>query len=329
MVRPRLRRAGAARWPPAVDTRRATQPARPLPRPRIIWRGAITFGLVHIPVVLYPATRAHALDLDLIDRRDYAPVGYRHYNKTTGKDVARRDIVKGYAVPQGRVRGALSDEDFPPRQSRKPRRRWRSVPFCRPAPFPRRTTTRPYYLEPDKRGDKGYALLRAAMREDGRVALATLVVRNRQHFAAIAADGDVLLLTTLRYADEIRPASALRTPSTRLSALGVTAREVANGSAVDRGHGRGVAAAGIQGHLSRRSPARIRRKVRAGRMHAVSEPEPDAAPAPATAEVIDLVAMLKKSLRGGKGASTAAPARASRRARHARPHRARRERRSA
>ena len=286
--------------------------------PRIIWRGAITFGLVHVPVTLYPATRTHTLDLDLIDKRDYAPVGYRHYNKSTGKDVARRDIVKGYQYRKGEY-VLLSDEDF--RQANPKATQTVEIrTFLRDGDIPAPYYDTPYYLEPDKRGDKGYALLRAAMKDAGRIALATLVVRNRQHFAAISVDGDVLLLTTLRFADEIRPASGLRTPSSRLSALGVTAREVE------------MAVQLIEDMAGEWKPrdykdtyrddllARIRRKVRAGRMHALSEPEAAAEERP-SAQVIDLVAQLKESLRGGKGGNGRAPVRAARRARHARTHR--------
>jgi DNA end-binding protein Ku len=193
-------------------------------RPRIIWRGAITFGLVHVPVALYPATRVHTLDLDLIDKHDFAPVGYRHYNKATGKELARQDVVKGYQYRKGEY-VVLSDEDFR-RANPKATQTVEIRAFLRSGDIPATYYDTPYYLEPDKGGEKGYALLRAAMKEAGRIALATVVIRNRQHFAALSVEGDVLLLTTLRYADEIRPPSALKTPSARLAALGVTPREV-------------------------------------------------------------------------------------------------------
>jgi DNA end-binding protein Ku len=285
--------------------------------PRVIWRGAITFGLVHVPVTLYPATRAHALDLDLIDKRDYAPVGYRHYNKSSGKDVARQDIVKGYEYRKGEY-VVLSDEDFR-RANPKATQTVEIRAFLREGDIPTPYYDTPYYLEPDKGGDKGYALLRAAMRAAGRVALATLVVRNRQHFAAVSAGEDVLLLTTLRYADEIRPASGLRTPSSRLRSLGVTAREVEMAEQLIEDMA-GVWKPGEYKDTYRDDLlARIRSKVRAGRKHVLSEPEPAAEERP-SAQVIDLVAQLKKSLRGGKGTPEKAPARAARRARHARSH---------
>jgi DNA end-binding protein Ku len=195
--------------------------------------------------------------------------------------------------------------------------------FLRAGDIPAAYYDTPYYLEPDQRGDKGYALLRAAMREADRVALATLVVRNRQHFAAISADEDVLMLTTLRYADEIRPASGLRTPPTRLNALGVTAREVEMAQQLIEDMAGAWKPREYKDTYRDDLLARIRSKVRAGRMHALPEPE-----APAgerrSAQVIDLVAQLRKSLRGGEDAHRRAPARASRRARHPRSHRRRR-----
>ena len=304
-------------------------------RPRIIWRGAITFGLVHVPVALYPATRVHTLDLDLIDKHDFAPVGYRHYNKATGKELARQDVVKGYQYRKGEY-VVLSDEDFR-RANPKATQTVEIRAFLRSGDIPATYYDTPYYLEPDKGGEKGYALLRAAMKEAGRIALATVVIRNRQHFAALSVEGDVLLLTTLRYADEIRPPSALKTPSARLAALGVTPREV------------GMAAQLIEDMAGEWRPreykdtyrddllARVRRKVRAGRTHVLSEPEEaETETKRPGAEVIDLAALLKKSLHGAKGAgakraSAEAPAhaRAGRRARHSRSHRRTRERRSA
>jgi Ku70/Ku80 beta-barrel domain len=109
--------------------------------PRVIWKGAITFGLVHIPVNLYPGSTASALDLDLLDKRDYAPVGYRRVNKRTGKEVAPADTVKGFEYKDGQY-VVLSEEDF--RQANvKPRRRSTSCPSSTRARFPPITSIRP------------------------------------------------------------------------------------------------------------------------------------------------------------------------------------------
>ena len=130
---------------------------------RIIWKGAISFSLVHIPVSLQTATRANGLDLDLLDRRDFSPVGYQRINKSTGKAVDWDDIVKGYEYKKGEY-VALTDEDFR-RANVKATQTIAIRSFVRPREIPPQYFETPYYIAPDKRGQKVYALLREALRE--------------------------------------------------------------------------------------------------------------------------------------------------------------------
>ena len=140
--------------------------------PRVIWKGAITFGLVHIPVNLYPGSTASALDLDLLDKRDYAPVGYRRVNKRTGKEVAPADTVKGFEYKDGQY-VVLSEEDF--RQANvKATQTVDILSFVDASGIPAYHFDTPYYLEPGKRGEKGYALLRETLRKSGLVGVANV-----------------------------------------------------------------------------------------------------------------------------------------------------------
>jgi DNA end-binding protein Ku len=176
-------------------------------RARPIWKGAISFGLVNVPVALYPASGGSELDLDLLDKHDFSPVGYQRINKRTGKAVARDDIVKGYEYQKGRY-AVVTDEDF--RQANvKATQTVDIVGFVDGAAIAPYYYESPYYLAPGTRGEKGYALLRETLRRSGKVGVATVVIRTRQRLAALIPVEDVLVLDTLRFADEIRPADRL------------------------------------------------------------------------------------------------------------------------
>ena len=130
---------------------------------RSIWKGAISFSLVHIPVSLHTASRANDLDLDLLDRRDFSPVGYQRVNKSTGKVVAWEDIVKGYEYRKGE-HVVLTDEDF--RRANVEATQTIAIrSFVREHEIPPQYFETPYYLAPEKRGQKVYALLREALRK--------------------------------------------------------------------------------------------------------------------------------------------------------------------
>ena len=138
--------------------------------PRTVWKGAITFGLVHVPVVVYAAARSGRLDFDWIDRRDNAPVGYQRINKRTGKAIDAEYIVKGYEYEKGEY-VFMNDEDF--RQANTAATQTVDVlDFVEAAEVPLYYFDTPYYLAPDRRGEKGYVLLREVLRKSGRLGLA-------------------------------------------------------------------------------------------------------------------------------------------------------------
>ena len=191
--------------------------------PRALWKGAISFSLVHIPVQLFSATRSHELDLDMLDKRDFSPVGYKRVNKATGKDVAWGDIVKGYQYQKGEY-VVLTEGDFRKANVEKTQTVDIHAFVERTAVAPYHYET-PYYLLPDRNGAKVYALLRDALAKSKRIAIASVVIRTRQHLCALYPVDEVIMLDTLRYASELA-----EVPKTKANGTGrgasATAREV-------------------------------------------------------------------------------------------------------
>jgi DNA end-binding protein Ku len=184
--------------------------------PRQLWKGAIQFGLVHVPVSLYPAEHRDDLSFTLLDRRDMQPVGYQRINKTTGEEVPFDEIVKGYEYEKGEY-VTLEKEDFK-RANVEATQTVDIVGFVDADSIPAYYFDAPYYLAPDKHGAKGYALLRETLERTGRVGIATVVIRTRQHVAALYAQGNVLVLNTLRYHDELRDPKDLDVPESTKAA---------------------------------------------------------------------------------------------------------------
>ncbi|MEI2414821.1 Ku protein [Orrella sp. JC864] len=292
--------------------------------PRVIWKGAINFGLVHVPVVVHPATRSSRLDFDWIDRRDNAPVGYQRINKRTGKPIDSENIVKGYQYEKGEY-VFLSDEDF--RQANTAATQSVDIlSFVDAAEVPIYYYDTPYYLLPDRRGGKGYALLHQVLRKSGRVGIASVVLHTRQHLAALMALDEGLLLITMRYAHEMLP---------------IEQAEDGQGAKRDKPTARELEMAmrlvedmsepwdPEQYHDTYRDDllAMIDKKIRSGKTHELTEAQEDGAPR-RSAKVIDLVAVLQKSLkaRGGepadKPARKRAPAKTARKTRSPAPSKA-------
>lgn len=267
--------------------------------PRAIWKGAIAFSLVHIPVTLYPATRAAELDFNLLDRRDFSAVGYQRINKRTGQPVPSQEIVKGYEYEDDQY-VVLTGEDF--RQANvKATQTVDIFGFTDVQRIPPYFYDTPYYLEPTKRGGKGYALLREVLRRKHRVALANVVVRTRQYLAAVVPVGPMLVLNTLRFAEEIRAMNEFTLPEDDLDALGVSDRELSMAERLVDDMAESWRPEQYHDTYREDLMHLIERKVQSGETHVVAEPERQAA-AEAGAEIVDLMALLKRSLaaRGGR-----------------------------
>lgn len=261
---------------------------------RSMWKGAISFGLVHIPVELYPATSDHSLDLHMLDRRDFAPIGFKRYNKNTGKEVSWDDIIKGYEYATDEY-VVLSDEDLR-RANPEATQTIDILAFVDAGQVPLIYYEQPYYLAPGKGGDKVYALLRETLRDVGKIGIANVVIRVKQHLAALVCVGDTIVLITLRYPDEIRPTDELKIPDENSKAAQVTPKELQ------------MARALVEGMSERWKPnqyhdtyredvmAMVKKKIAAKQTKTITMPDPEEEDKPKKSNVIDLVSLLQASL---------------------------------
>jgi DNA end-binding protein Ku len=267
--------------------------------PRAIWKGAVSFGLVYIPVHLHTAARDSALDLDLLDSRDFAPVGYQRYNKRTGKVVEWNKIVKGYEHRKGQY-VALTDEDF--RQANvEASQTIDIVSFVERADIPPEYFETPYYVEPAEGGEKTYVLLREAMRGGSRVAIGSFVIRGRQHFCAIIAHERALMLNTLRFAEEMVSPADLELPPASARSARLTSKEVAMARRLVEEMSSPWKPEAFKDTYRSDLMRRIKEKIRKRQTHELTPAAEDEGEARPSAEVIDLMAVLQKSLRNRGG----------------------------
>jgi DNA end-binding protein Ku len=259
-----------------------------------LWTGSISFGLVNIPVSLVTAEVHEELDFTLLDERDDSPIGYQKINKRTGKPVPSDRIVRGFEYRDGRY-VIVSDADLR-RASPERTQRIDVLAFVEAAEIPPMYFDRPYYLEPGRGGDRGYALFREALRRTGKVAIASVVVKTRQHLAAVLAQDDVLVLNLLRYAAELRDPGRLRVPGGGLKSHKISDREVAMAERLVAEMTEPWKPERYHDEYRDELLAFIRKRGRAGKLAAALEPE-EAEPRRARrAEVIDIADLLQKSL---------------------------------
>ena len=269
--------------------------------PRAVWKGAIAFGLVHVPVALYPASAESEIDFDWLDKRSMDPVGYKRINKRTGKEIDKENVVKGVRQADGDY-VVLSDDEVR-------------------AAYPKTTQTieieafvpaqeisfvyleRPYYVEPVGRADKPYALLREAMAASSLIGIARLVMHTKEHLAAVLPAGPAIMLGTLRWANEIRPADGLKFPPAGRSAAHLKADELRMAGQLIEGMTTTFEPSKFEDRFSRAIQALIARKLKAGESKTVEPLEQ--APAPDASNVIDLTELLRNSLGKRKAAGSA------------------------
>ncbi len=274
-----------------------------------IWKGSISFGLVHVPVAVYSGEQRNELSFTMLDKRNLSPVGYKRINKASGDEVSWDDIVKGYEYRKGEY-VVLDEEDFR-KANVEATQTVEIVDFVEAGAIPLSYYDKPYYLVPIQKGEKAYALLRETLKRTHKVGVAKVVLRNRQHLAALVAQGDMLVLELLRFPSELRDTAEYKVPGEDLAALGITQKEL------------DMAQRLVEGMVEQWDPRKykdsyredlmraIEEKARTGQVAAVEAVPEAEAP---RAEVIDLMAQLKRSVeeaqkqRGKKVAARRAPA---------------------
>ena len=277
--------------------------------PRAIWKGAISFGLVHIPVSLVSATSSQGVDFDWLDKRSMDPVGYKRINKTTGKEVTKDNIVKGVAFEKGRY-VVLSEDEI---RSAHPKstQTIEIIAFVASDQIPLQNIDTPYFLAPDKRGGKVYALLRETLKKTGKVALANVVLHTKQHLAALMPLESALVLVMLRWPAEVRSLDELELgsdvtkPTLAKGELDMAKRLVEDMSADWQPDE-------YRDSFQDKIMALVAKKAKAGKIEDVETAE--GSEERKSADVLDLTELLKRSLAGKPAAKKPAAKKASKKA---------------
>ncbi len=178
---------------------------------KVLWKGAITFGLVTIPVSLYPATRREELKFRLLRAHDHSPVNYKRVAEADGKEVPWEQIVKGYEYEKGKF-VIIKEEDFA-RVDVEATQTVDIINFVSLAEVDPLLFYKPYYLEVGKGGDKAYVLLRDALLDTGKIAIAKVVIRARQHLAAVKPQKKGLMLELMHFPNELIDAGEFDKPA--------------------------------------------------------------------------------------------------------------------
>lgn len=177
---------------------------------KAIWKGALSFGLINIPIHVYVASEEHALEFDMLHKKDLSPIRYARICKLEEKEIPYNEVVKGYEYEKGEY-VVVEDKDFKKANIKKTStieiQNFVKADEIDPLYF-----AKPYYLEPDKKAAKAYAILSAALKKAKRVAIVTFVFRNKEHIGMVQPMGNMLLLVQLRYLSEIRDYKDLELP---------------------------------------------------------------------------------------------------------------------
>ena len=273
--------------------------------PHMIWKGAISFGLVHVPVQLYPATQSEKVGFNLLDKRSMDPIGYKQFNKNTGKDVTRDNIVRGFEYEKGKY-VVMTDAEI---RSANPESTQTVdiLAFVEAPDISFLSLDTPYYLAPDRKGEKVYALLRDALKASGKVGVANVVLHNKQHLAALIPVGPALALNTLRWADEVRDFSDFKFPDEDSKKAGVSPKELEMAQRLIDDMSDSWNPQDYHDTFRDDIMALVGMKVKEGKTAEVSEVE-DKGPRKTSADILDLSELLKRSLKTGKPTKRAASA---------------------
>ncbi len=264
---------------------------------RAIWKGSISFGLVNITIALYPATRREELKFRLLRKSDLSPVNYKRVAEKDGKEVAWDQIVKGYEYEKGKY-VVLKDEDFQ-RVDLEATQTVDIKDFVDQEEIDPMFFYKPYYLAPQKGGDKAYALLRDSLKDTNKVGVAKVVIKTRQYLAGVKPEDGVLVLELMHFADELADSEKLHLPKK----MEVGKREM------------NMAKSLIDSMASKWEPDKYKDDYREALMDVIEEKveaggkeiEEKPRKAPKPTKIIDLVSVLQKSLEqtGGKKKATA------------------------
>ena len=259
---------------------------------------------MHVPVALYPASSETGIDFDWLDKRSMDPVGYKRINKRTGREIAGEHIVRGIKVDGGDY-VVLGDDEISAAYP-KTTQTIEIEAFAHATEIPFTHLEKPFYLEPAPKAEKVYALLREAMLAAGVIGIARVVMHTKEHLAALVPAGPLLMLNTLRWADEIRPQDQLKVPPAGKVALKDAELKMAVRLIKDMTEA--WQPERYADKFTAAVHALVRKRVEAGKTEQVQALE-EASPM-AASNVLDLTELLQRSLGSRKTTAprTAAPA---------------------
>jgi DNA end-binding protein Ku len=263
---------------------------------RALWKGAISFGLVHIPIALHSATADQGLDFDWLDKRSMDPVGYKRINKATGKEISKENIVKGIEYEDGQY-VVLSPEEIAAAYP-KTTQTVEIEAFVSVKDIPFVYLERPYYISPINKGAKVYALLREVLRKTNKVGIAKVVIQTKQHLAVLMPCGPALILNLLRWGDEIRSWDQLNLPAEGTASTGLTEKEMAMGEQLVKDMTGKWKPENFTDSFKEQILQLVKEKVEAGDTETVTRPEAEEGET-GGAKIYDLTEMLQRSLNKG------------------------------
>ncbi len=276
---------------------------------RALWKGAISFGLVHIPIALHSATVEQGIDFDWLDKRSMDPVGYKRINKATGKDISKENIVKGIEYEDGQY-VILSTEEIAAAYP-KTTQTVEIEAFVSISDIPFVYLERPYYISPINKGAKVYALLREVLHKTKKAGIAKVVIQTKQHLAVLMPCGPALILNLLRWNEEIRTWDELNLPAEGMKSTGLTEKEMAMGEQLVADMSTKWNPGDFTDSFKEQILQLVKEKIEAGKTESVTQLEEDETET-AGAKIYDLTELLQRSLnKGTKTAKAKSPARES------------------
>jgi DNA end-binding protein Ku len=281
---------------------------------RPVWNGTISFGLLNVPVQIYSGERTVDLHFRLLDSRDQKPIRYERVNSDTGEEVAWKDIVKAFeyekgnyiVIPEQDLKAAAPEltetveiEAFVERDAISPM-----------------YYEKPYVLVPGKKAEKGYVLLRETLKKTGRIGIGKVVIRTRQYLSALMPQGDALLLNLMRFPQELVAPDQFELPGKKLSDYRISAREIEMAAQLIDSMTADWKPADYRDDFRDKLHKFVERRIARAGSSKRREPDEPAPPPNGDTNVVDFMALLKKSLdaKGGRGGKSARPATSSARA---------------
>jgi DNA end-binding protein Ku len=265
---------------------------------RTLWKGAISFGLVHIPVTLHSATAENRMKFNLLDKKTMNPVGNRQVNKSTGEAMAKEEIVKGFEYEKDQY-VTLSPDEIKAALP-KSTQTIEIEAFIDSGQIPTAYFNKPYYVAPASKGGKPYLLLLETMRRTGKVGIARVVISTRQHLAALMPGEDGLVLELLRWEDEVRDTAGLPLPDA--SDTKVSEKELKMAQQLVTELEDEWKPDAFHDEFREKLEQLVQEKVKAGQGEHIVKPL-EGEEVKTSADIIDLTELLRRSLRKGAGKS--------------------------